>query len=440
MSIRCTFFVYILLSTLSTAVPAQVVEIPDPILRQAVRETLNLPAGTPITQADMRQLTQLDARDRQITELAGLEYATNLSSLTLGHNEITDLTPIAGLMKLEHLWVWVNPISNLSPLANLTKLKAIDFGYCNTISDISPIANLTNLSLLQLRGNRIVDVSPLENLTKLTELHLHNNQIVDVSALVNLSRLESLEIHNNAITDYSSLDGLSLTHFTFDESCEMPPLPILSRIQDRDRPSVFAAWGGIGWSSVLNRPDLSDLEQMSLHDLYWSPMFGLNFRQTSQGVNMVGSLEKAQKEHDSFLALNPNLIFLVEIRMRDAFHGYFPEDSPYWVRDASGEPVPGWPGTYLVDFTHPNVQELIVQQAIAVSECGLYDGIFFDWYKESIAVLRGYRSFEAEQRARDTILQRIRTEVRHDFLVMVNTNWAKIPRTAPYINGDTNAS
>ena len=89
-----------------------------------------------------------------------------------------------------------------------------------------------------------MDVSPLENLTKLTELHLHNNQIVDVSALVNLSRLESLEIHNNAITDYSSLDGLSLTHFTFDESCEMPPLPILSRIQDRDRPSVFAAWGG----------------------------------------------------------------------------------------------------------------------------------------------------------------------------------------------------
>ena len=255
----------------------------------------------------MQQLTQLDARDRQITELAGLEYATNLSSLTLGHNEITDLTPIAGLMKLEHIWVWVNPISNLSPLANLTKLKSNDFGYCNTISDISPIANLTKLSLLQLRGNRIVDVS----------------------ALVNLSRLESLEIHNNTITDYSSLDGLPLTHFTFDESCEMPPLPILSRIQDRDRPSVFAAWGGIGWSSVLNRPDLSDLEQMSLHDLYWSPMFGLNFRQTSQGVNMVGSLEKAQKEHDSFLALNPNLIFLVEIRMRDAFHGYFPEDSPY---------------------------------------------------------------------------------------------------------------
>ena len=36
---------------------AQVVEIPDPNLRQAVRETLSLPAGAPITQADMRQLT-----------------------------------------------------------------------------------------------------------------------------------------------------------------------------------------------------------------------------------------------------------------------------------------------------------------------------------------------------------------------------------------------
>jgi hypothetical protein len=45
---------------------------PDPNLRQAVRETLNLPVGAHITQADMRELTALNARDSQITDLTGL--------------------------------------------------------------------------------------------------------------------------------------------------------------------------------------------------------------------------------------------------------------------------------------------------------------------------------------------------------------------------------
>ena len=42
---------------------------------------------------------------------------------------------------------------------------------------------------------------------------------------------------------------------------------------------------------------------------------------------------------------------------------------------------------------------------------------------------------EAEQRARDSILQRIRAAVRSDFLIIGNGNRRKFPRTAPYING-----
>ena len=42
---------------LGTAAYAQLVpvDVPDPNLRQAVREALSLPAGAPTTQADMRQ-------------------------------------------------------------------------------------------------------------------------------------------------------------------------------------------------------------------------------------------------------------------------------------------------------------------------------------------------------------------------------------------------
>ena len=47
----------------------------------------------------------------------------------------------------------------------------------------------------------------------------------------------------------------------------------------------------------------------------------------------------------------------------------------------------------------------------------------------------GYVGFEAEQRARDIILTRVREAVREDFLILVNTNRRKIPRTGWAING-----
>ena len=93
-----------------------------------------------------------------------------------------------------------------------------------------------------------------------------------------------------------------------------------------------------------------------------------------------------------------------------------------------------------LDFTHSGQQDIIVQQVLAVAQCGLYDGIFLDWWNEDNHVLGNdwvdsYRGNEAEQRARDTILQRIRAGVGDDFLIIANTNRRKIPRTGWAING-----
>ena len=71
--------------------------------------------------------------------------------------------------------------------------------------------------------------------------------------------------------------------------------------------------------------------------------------------------------------------------MRDAGQEAFPEDWPYWLRDAAGNRVPDerWK-SFLIDFTLPNAQEWIIQHALAASKCGLYDGIFFDWWRRII--------------------------------------------------------
>ena len=403
---------------------AQPVDIPDANLRAAISEALN---GAPITQASMRRLTTLDARDRQIVRLTGLEYATNLKELSLVYNNISDLTPLTGL-RLTELRLWDNKVSDLAPLANLTTLTVLDVGDCR-ISDISPLANLIQLEWLEIRSNQISDISALSNLTQLIYLDAHNNQIVDVRPLTSLPRLEELKIAANLIIDHSPLDVLPLTHFEYDETCDMPPFRCEPRLDNRTFPSVFSAWGGLGWSSVLNQPHLSDLEQMAQHDLYWCCLlWGYSFYRNGDTVELRGWQENATSNRDAYIALNSNMVILAGNGAVWEELSEFPEDSPYWLRDEHGEILPAW-DSGLVNLNHPYVQKRIIDRAVAVSQCGLYDGIFFDGWSEWHANRRGVLP------GMETILKGIRERVREDFLIMVNTNTWTAPVSAPYING-----
>lgn len=438
-SIVCLYF----LITCGVA-SAQEEWMPDPNLRQVIREALGLSESTSFKPEHLLHLTRLDGRDRRIVDVTGLEHATDLIWLNLARNEISDLQPLTELIRLKTLYLWVNPISDISPLTNLVNLKALDLGGCQ-ISDLRPLANLMWLEYLNLHYNDIENIIPLVNLKNLTELSLSHNQIIDVSPLANLTNLKKLWIQNNKIIDHSPLDALSLTIFEYDENCVLPNLPIHERIENRRFPSIVAAWGGIGWSSILNLPEKSDLEQMALHDLYFCCLiFGQEFRDTPEGKRVMGEMTQAIELRDTYLDLNPNMLFIVGLEMREAYPTSHLEDSPFWLRDENGERIIAWTdGTLFLDFTKPIVIDKIVEEAIAVSKCGLYDGIFFDWWTEDGPVLannetgwsEGYVGFEAEQRARDIILTRIREAVREDFLILVNTNRRKIPRTGWAING-----
>ena len=476
--------ILVVLGIASGVTSAQEEWMPDANLRQAVMESLELPDDVLLTQLEIKRLTGLDASESQITDLTGLEHATNLTGLNLGANEIRDLSPLAGLIHLEALWIFVNPLSDLSPLANLVNLKTLDLGVCqitnirplanlrnleilrldsNLIEDIAPLsnlimltelgladnriagisslANLRNLEILRLHYNQIQDITPLANLTSLSELWLTGNRIVDVSPLENLTTLKELGIQHNPIIDSSPLEALSLSHFEYDEFCVFPGHSIQERIQNRSYPSVFQAW-----EDILNRPSLSYEARLAHHDLSWSPEFYLRFQRTNNGIQLAGDLNEARRHRDALLEMNPNMIFILQLPMRDAdpdslFYKAVYDDSFSWIRDETGNRVEAWPGSFLLDFTHQGQQDIIVQQALAIAKCGLYDGVFLDWWDEDNLVLGtgqkvdGYRGNEAEQRARDTILQHIRAGVGDDFLIIANTNRRKIPRTAWGING-----
>ena len=190
----------------------KVVSIPDPNLAVAVRNALGLGANAPITQQAMRRLTRLEARESQIKDLTGLEYATQLTVLLLNKNQIRNISPLAGLTRLKQLDVDDNQISNITPLAGLTQLEGLYIGSNRkgqlNNQDVQLLSNLTQLRWLSLFGNQISDIKPLASLRKLQGLWIGNNQIRDVSPLVGLVNLETLQLGGNPIQDMSPLRTL----------------------------------------------------------------------------------------------------------------------------------------------------------------------------------------------------------------------------------------
>ena len=197
------------------AVAGTPVDILDANLRAAIEDALGQTPGTPIAPAEIATLTRLEAGNASISDLTGLEHATNLTELSLGDkyvegqghinsNSIKDLSPLAELSNLTSLNLSQNNILDLSPLAESNNLTWLDVGG-NTLSNISPVAELINLTALRLWRNNIVDVSPVADLIHLTELNLHGNNIAELSPLAKLTSLTKLQLGHNSISDLSPL-------------------------------------------------------------------------------------------------------------------------------------------------------------------------------------------------------------------------------------------
>ena len=201
-----------------TAVAVSAVDIPAPNLRAAVENALRVAQGTPIAPAEMATLTRLEARDANISDLAGLEHATNLREALLERNNISEISPLASLTQLTKLRLGGNSISDISPMAGLTQLTRLSL-WGNSISDTSPVKALTNLTELNLSGNSISSIAAVAGLTQLTWLHLQSNRISDISALAGLTNLTAMRLDRNRISDISVLSSLTqLTELRLDRN------------------------------------------------------------------------------------------------------------------------------------------------------------------------------------------------------------------------------
>ena len=106
--------------------PGAFVHIPDTNLRAVIAEALDKSPNAPITVQEMERLRRLEARNRGIQDLTGLQFGTNLVWLNLRHNQISDLSPLAGLINLRELWLEDNLVSDISSVRGLINLTHLD--------------------------------------------------------------------------------------------------------------------------------------------------------------------------------------------------------------------------------------------------------------------------------------------------------------------------
>ena len=163
-----------------------VVTFPDSNFEILIRETLNKSTGD-ITQIDLENITEIDGNGRNISDVSGIEYCTNLEILNL----------------------WSNQIMDISDLSNLTNLKVLNLNN-NRIVDVTVLSGLPNLQSLDLWHNQIMDISSLNNLTNLEVLNLNNNQIIDIYPLIQNNGIDN---NDKVYLNRNSLNAISINTY-----------------------------------------------------------------------------------------------------------------------------------------------------------------------------------------------------------------------------------
>ncbi len=171
----------------------EVVQVPDAVLKDQIRQTLGLEAGEEVTEENILLLTELvlDAETdlagnlNELSDLTGLEAATNLTYLHLGYTSVSDLSPLAGLEKMGYLRINNTPVTDLSPLSGYTQLTYFNANTATGITDISPLSGNTGLKEIILRSVPFGDegMATLANFVNLYRINMRSTGVTDLTVL-----------------------------------------------------------------------------------------------------------------------------------------------------------------------------------------------------------------------------------------------------------------
>ena len=240
-------------STTKTIIVQQfssVITFSDSNFESLIRSTLSKPTGD-ITDTDMETITTLEGGGWNISDISGIEYCSNLTSLSLWGNQIVGIDELLSLTNLNWVDLSNNQITNINALVQNTDIGSgdtvylignplsttaiafipqleargvtvfFDGGTVVTFSDTNfealirstlskPTGDITDADMetitsLNGGGWNISDISGIEYCSNLTSLSLWGNQIIDISDLIGLANLNWIDLSNNQVISINAL-------------------------------------------------------------------------------------------------------------------------------------------------------------------------------------------------------------------------------------------
>ena len=153
--------IVVLLSMLTISSYAQIVNVPDAIFKAALIELgIDTNEDGEISHAEAQAITSLDVRDKNISDLSGIEAFTNLETLICSNNQLSSLD-ISSNTKLTSLYCDNNQLSGL----NTSNQPALAILGCwsNQISSLD-LSNNPVLTTLYCNDNQLSSLNLSDNL------------------------------------------------------------------------------------------------------------------------------------------------------------------------------------------------------------------------------------------------------------------------------------
>ena len=218
--------------------------------------------------------------------------------------------------------------------------------------------------------------------------------------------------------------------------------PVAERISTRTYPSVCQVFGnpiwieGIPFSERLEHPELVPYHDLVAHDFIiypdyldfyhkdWEGSTCLRCENYGLATDILIDVERTKARYDYYHSRNPNFVYLLGWSFRENNSHAFPDDDFYWMLDAEGNRATTGPDIFHVNILNPEVQEILINQAVGIASCGIFDGIVIDQFtRDGVGIFHPGKVPATDEELRAAVVyifSEIRNRVPDDFLIMVN--------------------
>ncbi|EAC2403325.1 LPXTG cell wall anchor domain-containing protein [Listeria monocytogenes] len=207
-----------------------IVDIPDPLLKQYLNVYLKQEITADITQEQMDSIKEVRLAGLEITDLTGLEYAHNLRIVNIASTKVRDFHLIKELTNLERLSIAGYDVTSdcIPDLNHLQKLEFIDLSHSRLDNRIlTKISKAPKLKTVNLSYNAaITEFMPLKNMPALEDLNIQFCGVHDFRGIEEFTKLTSFAAFGQTVGAVERLRStIKPSQLTYDEEKETMYVP-----------------------------------------------------------------------------------------------------------------------------------------------------------------------------------------------------------------------